>query len=343
MKKYHTNQTNNDQQGFASLVIGLVLIVVLALLTIGFAQLTRHEQQQALNKQLATQAYYAAETGINDVVDSIKQGYLTDSTTFVNTDECLSAVPNASGSYDSTIGPPENNVSYSCPIVSLKTVDLVKDLPINSGVTAVTSANPGLNSLTIKWTSATGKTGTGPGNFTYSGSWNSPAVIQFSITPLSAVDRQSLINNTFVTYLYPSTSASSATYTTSYSGSAPIARGACSSGTCNATINGIPTTGPYLIHMYGLYDSSSVTITGSGPGGSVVFSGDQAKIDVTGKAKNVLKRLQVRVPLDSSRSLANYAVEAQNICKRIVASPVRGSTTFDSPSVANDAACNIED
>ena len=55
-----------NEEGFASIVIALILIIVLSLLTIGFAQLARREQQTALSKQLANQAQYAAESGIND-------------------------------------------------------------------------------------------------------------------------------------------------------------------------------------------------------------------------------------------------------------------------------------
>ena len=59
-----------DQRGFAAIVVALVLILVLSLLTIGFAELMRHEQRSALDKQLSSQAYYAAESGVNDAVSA---------------------------------------------------------------------------------------------------------------------------------------------------------------------------------------------------------------------------------------------------------------------------------
>src|SRR5487761_1517319 len=61
-----------SQQGFASIVIAIVLVTVLALITTGFAQLSRREQQTALDKTLTNQAYYAAESGINDVYDYLE-------------------------------------------------------------------------------------------------------------------------------------------------------------------------------------------------------------------------------------------------------------------------------
>src|SRR4051794_35527663 len=60
-----------DQKGFASIVVALVMIVVFGLLTIGFTQLARHEQQNSLSKQLANQAYYAAESGINATIKNL--------------------------------------------------------------------------------------------------------------------------------------------------------------------------------------------------------------------------------------------------------------------------------
>src|ERR1700722_1988557 len=66
MVMINRSKFQENEQGFASLVIALVIIVVIALITVGFAQLSRREQQTALDKQLANQAYYAAESGVND-------------------------------------------------------------------------------------------------------------------------------------------------------------------------------------------------------------------------------------------------------------------------------------
>src|SRR5665213_2637815 len=68
---------HRNQQGFASIVIALILIIVLALLTVGFAQLARREQQTALDKQKAVQANYAAESGINAAYQDIVNNLIT--------------------------------------------------------------------------------------------------------------------------------------------------------------------------------------------------------------------------------------------------------------------------
>src|SRR6056297_3601709 len=56
----------NNQAGFVSIIVASILMVIMTLITIGFTQLMQREQRQALDRQLSTQAYYAAESGIND-------------------------------------------------------------------------------------------------------------------------------------------------------------------------------------------------------------------------------------------------------------------------------------
>ncbi len=65
----------SKQDGFASIVIAIIMVIVLSLITVGFAQLMRTEQRSALDKQLSSQAYYAAETGVNDAAKALNAGY----------------------------------------------------------------------------------------------------------------------------------------------------------------------------------------------------------------------------------------------------------------------------
>ena len=83
----------------------------------------------------------------------------------------------------------------------------------------------------------------------------------------------------------------------------------------------------FIIHLVDYYDASNIQITAvDNSGNKVKFINGQAQIDVTGKAKNVLKRLQVRVPLSSSAQLPAFPVEGQNICKRLQSAA--GATNF---------------
>lgn len=337
-----TRQTKiirHNERGFASMVVALILVLVLALLTIGFAQVARREQQNALAKQLATQANYAAESAINDASVDIKKGLITTANSGGGT-TCInpSALPAAALSRNPDIEP-AYGVSYSCLLVSLQPPSLIKQpLEADKGWTVAFNTSASLASLNIRWKthSPTAKTSQGAyagSGFTPSGSWgNHPAVLQFSLTPLAlGTDRASMINNTFTAYLYPSAGANSINYAASTStNNARVVPGGCNAAAtnCNVTVTGITgLTGTYLLHIFGYYDASDITVTGTSTAGSALsFVGGQAQIDATGKAKNVLKRLQARVSL-SGADLPDFALEAQNVCKRFTTMPF--TTTYD--------------
>jgi hypothetical protein len=63
------------QEGFAAFAVTMIMIVVLSLIVLGFAFNSRSEQRRAFDKQLNTQAYYAAESGINYAYSIIKADY----------------------------------------------------------------------------------------------------------------------------------------------------------------------------------------------------------------------------------------------------------------------------
>ena len=336
---HHIKNTKNDERGFASITIALVIVLVLSLITVGFAQLARREQQSALNKQLASQAQYAAESGINDVVKKIESPGATPIPD--NPENCIT--PNViTGEPDGNIiGDDSRDVSYTCALADLSPNSLQKDLDADSSWYTTFSTDQPLANLKISWKNkadyarvpknAGSKAFAPSGNGT--GGWgSSPAVLQVNITPLNgSMTRDNLINRSFTVYLYPSKSGGATPNSISYSAGANhgvILSGNCTDTAqdCSATIqnlNSVGGTGPYLLHIVDYYDPSIISVTGTPAVGTtpVQFDNAQAKIDVTGKARNVLKRLQVRVPLSPAVPLPSYAIEAQNICKRIQTEP----------------------
>ena len=360
--------TKNDERGFASIVIALVLIIVLALFTVGFAQLARREQQTALDKQKATQAQYAAESGINNVYKDILAGKVNDK---ADGTSCLSvANPDGKNTINSNAltATPDinqtNGVSYSCAMVSLNTDNLKIDkFPPTSGRHMMFSTSANLTSLNIQWGSATGVTTPAPSFnasqplLTSQNGWKYPAVIEFSITPLDGMPstgniEKYLVDNTFTFYGYP---YGSGVNTVSYApGSAgQVVSGKCSAGTgaypCSVQLTGLGGK-HFVIHMVDFYNTSNVLICANGSpstttcptGSSVTFQGEPM-IDVTGKARDVLKRIRVRLFIhgssdhlpDDNAILPNNALEAQNICKRIQAAP---PTAYDPQGSTYDGA-----
>jgi hypothetical protein len=361
-------QRSVDQSGFASVVIALTMVIVISLLTIGFAQLARREQQNSLNSQLSRQAFYAAETGINDVITLVKAGIISDTG-----NACFSGFPityagktytgtGSTGTVSSASG-----VTYSCVTVSTKNYALEKK-PVaqDTAWNTIFSTNPAaapLSSLDIRWESTTaGKVlravNSGFTPTTGASAWNSPAVLQVSITPLVNTSRNSLIDNTFTTYLYPSLAGGPPSVAYNKTAGVTIVSSCTGSPyTCKATIrcleiastaaggvcgSGGTSGASYLVHILPYYDTSNIYIENAKSliGGSLTLNGAQAVIDVTGAARQVLKRLQVHVDLGNFADMPNYGIEAQDICKRIKTDPATTNFIGVNDNVSDAGALN---
>lgn len=382
-----------DDKGFASIVIALVFIIVLALLTVGFAQLARREQQNALDKQLATQANYAAESGINAAFRDIQNGYITADgapkngihTVKADSNNCMSVSSDSNAATYSAAGGIShhvnsgNGVTYSCLLVNLTPPNLQFNcVSTNSGHHMNFGTQAPLTKITIYWGSCSGNNNNFPSDpgtrLPPLATWSSnhyPPVIGLSLTPVDDLSSQNspsqyLIDHTTNIYLYPASSGNNSCNT---GGANPCDQGQILSGDCDpgavrpssepdaknypcaAIINGLGNKN-YVIHYIDFYDSSNIWIDGSvNSGGSnspAQFSGEPM-IDVTGKARNVLKRLQARLLVnnggnnpDDNTILPNYAVESQNLCKRIQAAPaVNDYSTIGSTYDGLSSSCDL--
>ncbi len=373
------NNTKLNEKGFASIVIALILIIILALFTIGFAQLARREQQTALDKQKATQANYAAESGINDAYKDIMSGAINDANTSgAYANKCLTGATASSGTKSLPAGALtakqniNNNtgVGYTCLLVQLNTDTLqFNNVLPNSGRHMLFTTKDPLNNLTISWGSATGRTtfapNLDPANPTLPpiGNWSYPPVVEFSLTPIppdlsTKPDPNGYLrDNTFTFYAYPSSGGSnSVNFDPANQGQ--VVSGDCSgSGSypCSVNLNNLGGN-QFVLHFTDYYDSSNILMcanTATCPGsGGTTFSGEPV-IDVTGKARDVLKRLRVRVLInngqpgvpDDNAPLPNGAIEAQNLCKRIQAGPAVNEyaygSTYDPPTGVPGSVCSL--
>jgi hypothetical protein len=380
-------KTSNNERGFASIVVALTLIIILALISVGFAQLARREQQNSLDKQLANQAFYAAESGVNDVVKGIQNGTITEgllNSIGYNNNNCLSSTstPSISSIGLNNIIDPSNDTTYPCVILNLTPPDLNYALKPGESRSATFTPDfspnpqpvaPTTIDLTITWGSGDNPPQTkyisnpNRGDFSPSNVWNSPPgqppLLQFSITSLNSTpNRASLINSTFAAYLSPSTSNSN--NSTAYSAATvpqqvPILGGDCSNGVpgrlepCVAKITGILYNpgDSYLLHFLDLYDASNIYVNGNAVSSSlpINFANSQDIVDVTGKAQNVLKRVQVRLtPIQPNQAPSN-AIQATDICKHFATGPTSiynplGTSFLDANGSNASAAdpCNLD-
>jgi len=75
------NNKKLNEGGFAPIIVSMIIITVLSLMTVGFILLMDNNQSNTLNRQLNNDAYYAAESGINDAIQAINHGFDVPKTT----------------------------------------------------------------------------------------------------------------------------------------------------------------------------------------------------------------------------------------------------------------------
>jgi len=346
---------HQNEKGFAALVIAMTLVIILSLLTIGFAQIIRNESRQALNRQLSSQAYYAAESGVNDAIRAIKAGYTERKTT-------CGPIIGATGAQkylaDNIVNSgATTDTKWTCLLIDSApasidygSIDTVT--PTVFTVTAVDAANVGvpIKSITVAWQDANSSvktfrpaSGVTNSSFPKASSWSAPGVLRLAVTPFTAIDRSTLVQDTFTTFLYRNNSATvvvtpiSTNYTTDQKQSGTIVNGSCNTGNaatftryCVATINfspAVPAGTQFLFNLRSIYSNTNAHLTATTTAGAVArLVGAQELIDSTGQAQDVLKRIQVRVPTNDPQLYPGFGLDSiQGICKTLSVYP--GSAT----------------
>ena len=113
MSKYH-----NEETGLVAIVVSMLIMIIMSLTVFGFTKIMQREQRQAVDKQLSTQAFYAAESGINDAVAKIHDpaviaaGGLQDKKKCDTSSNVVTNPSGLVGAIDAT-----NNVGYTCLLI----------------------------------------------------------------------------------------------------------------------------------------------------------------------------------------------------------------------------------
>lgn len=341
-RNMHTLRKN--QAGMVSIIVVMIMMIVISLVVVGFSALSSSEQRNTLDRQLSAEAFYAANSGINNAKYVVEQELA--SGTLTNQTQCAPAGSpyNANAGLDAPVGS-SPAVTYSCVNVITTPSNLQKTLshgqswafPIQLGPDGP-PAPPSVTSIGFSWSNTSGNANLGcpaAGTFTPSASWPcSPSVLQvdlISSNNIGSVTSQE--SGAYTLFLYPHNGGSQ---------SGSLSNGAvytvpCSAAQCTATIS-VPGASTYYARVTPVYTDSHVTITANG---SSQLYDAQAQIDVTGKAQDVLQRLDARVPLDSLASDAPLSAvqSGDSICKRIEGYP--GYINVSLPSGAGaTAACS---
>lgn len=326
----HTQE--NKQAGVVSFIVTLIMMLVISLVVIGFTQVTNRTQREALDRQLASQAQYAAESGVNKV------GAILDNAAIVGPKTKPTCDNN--GAYSETNFNPTinstNDVSVTCVLVDTRP----PDIRINANQTSSTivpinvfdsSGAPRVpQKLTFTWSGTESNPDVSKCNMIFaSGLPTTIADCKFALLRVdllrgnASVDPDGLAAATASFYIKPT--AGGVTFT--LNGSTPkgnIVTATCTT-TCTATIT-LQAPSPWNISAFyarisTMYlDAPVVGIDATiGTPNDAYFDGAQAVVDSTGKAQDVLKRVQVRYPIGVRHddTIAPYALQSEStICKK---------------------------
>jgi Tfp pilus assembly protein PilX len=321
----YMSSARRDQRGVVSITVTMILMVVLSLLVIGFAQVSRRNQRQAFDQQLSTQAFYAAESGINAARNAIKLAGVGAAVPAKNS--CTTGT-GVFASLDGKVKD-DSGVTYSCLLIN----PAPNTLTFNNGsindkstVIPLNAATGELTSIRLVWYPS--KANTMPDcpdsslkAFTHKDSWACGyGVLRFDLVPItSSMSVNSVSDAAMSTFAVPTKGGNN---TMAYApGSGNDTKDVkCTNDQCELTITIAPGSASMYMRIRSIYlATEKLEISGATASGPVGLTGAQALIDSTGKAQDVLRRVQVRVPISGSNrnQASDYAIQTRDsLCKR---------------------------
>jgi|GEM_PF-1826171 len=326
----------NDQRGVASLIISMITMVIISLIVIGFAIIARREQRQSLDQQLSTQAFYAAESGVEDVRNVIRTILQTNPNDVVPPKDNCTGDP--SGRYptgDKMIVDADYNVSYTCLTVDPSPKSLQFNAVNDKSLIIPINTDDTISSVRLTWSPTSEPTMPSSGcpnsvvqTLKPVPNWNCGyGMLRADLTPteISAgpLSRTNLVGNTVTAFFEPTTGtatgavdyASSRVKANLVAGDCDTAGGAYSK--CVATIGAIPNGIRNLsLRLSSHYQPSNLKIEVFHDDEAMKINGVQALVDSTGKAGDVLRRIQVRLPVIAKGMIPDYAIQSNgSLCK----------------------------
>ncbi len=325
------NRYKLNQRGIVSIVVTMILMIVITLIVLSFAKISRREQRNALDRQLSTQAFYAAESGVNDAKTAIASWSVNDGRFDIDyTTDCTS--------FAAAITPtplPLNQslfassaAAYTCLFVDPSPPKVIYPKSDEQHVLPIKDKNgAAISTIEIYWDNGnvTGFLGCpDPSNnpTTWPSNCDAPVLRVELVDADPATPAPNDLTTSKVFFIYPKAFTGG---TISYgSTTGETAEGNCSvpapptppnPNRCKIVIDGLGAAG-YFLRVKGIYDLAALTITANS--GAAELTGAQVLIDATGKATDVERRIQVRVPANTlSSKVPLFGVEGTDkICKK---------------------------
>lgn len=345
-------RVKDNEQGLVSIAVTSILILVITLTVMAFAQMVRSEQRQAFDSQLSNQAFYAAESGVNVARSYIEQTFIDKGAAVPDKRTCDYSNPSYADLADDATIDAAAGTSVSCLLITSNLKSLTYDSlgDANSSVVFPVETTTRMQSIDFSWkpktdsgTPATGCT-TPTSTLPTPDQWGACGygMLRIDLVPASSgLDQISLMQNTYTAFVYPANGGSGASNFNHASnsnllngranqGAKPTA--SCTNGsasvaaacTLRINLNSMSDT-KYYARVMSLYRGTpQLTVTANTTTAKDTLIGAQVMIDATGKANDVLRRVQVRVPLVGSGSYPDYAIlSTDSLCKRFDAFPGR--------------------
>lgn len=361
------NKLLKNQKGIASIYVTVIFSIIITVVVLSFVILSRREQRLTLDRQLSAQAYYAAESGINDALATLK------SNPSYTKDVCEEKALDA-----------DKFIYQTCTLVSLPTSLTYTVNTTNSKFFLVRSQTP-FNTIEFTWqplnstdTIASSNNCPSPypvGTPCYfksdtldANGWGSQmGVLRLEVIAIdrtaTSIPRNLISSNTYHLFGIPDSgtnnSFSTPPYTTTNipdSNDSAILSGKCNAQKqCTLRMAGVVGGGnyDYYVRAFSYYKDIKLTVQGqlveliSGieQKTAVTLIGSQVVIDSTGRSGDVLRRVRVNKTLNSSSTASGLNSSTSylppfvlstgdGLCKKLETNP-------NSTTVANSAAvCN---
>lgn len=318
-----------EQAGVVSIMVVTMLIIIISLVVLGLAQISRRETRLSLDTQLSAQAYYAAESGFNEASQAINQK-LAAGSAITPKNDCGDSNNYSNLKLGNSKLNSDGSVRFTCVLINPTPTELRGSVGAGSSVFYLKVKTGNFKDVTIKWMAAnavgtvsncptTGQPT--PANWK-TGSAACPfAMLRVDLANVKNPSRDSLITGTTSGFFRPGTAGTDALDKQK----GFMLPASCAGSTCTATIRGLASSDEYYLRLTALYQKADVIITATTnlSGALAEFVDSQVQIDSTGKAQDVLKRLVVAKPLtggSSSGIPGGAIVSGDSICKRFTVS-----------------------
>ncbi len=352
MNSAQRKRLKNNEKGMVAITITVILLLVISLTVLGFSKVIRREQRQALDYHLSTRAFYAAESGINIAKKAVANNPVTTSKS-----DCDNP---AGGPFtDAELRLDDQGTEVTCLMLDTqpRTLEYTGLAPLEAKYIPIepVGGNPG--GLILSWQDDTDSTAdfngcSGPpvGTFPAGNSWGCRApALRVDLAPMNSTSYGgSTVPNEVRTFiLYPrDCNGGNCTNTVNYNnvsgdgqgqvvgvGCENTARDASEPLYCTADIQNIPGVGNgvnYKMRVMSLYRTSRLIVQPRNLSSGVRLANAQVLIDSTGKAVDVLRRIQARISL--SGDVPDFAIQADEVCKRYRITSTTVHTESSSPS-----------